>query len=97
MNSRRNIATWDEFVKIVKEDFSYLETDFGFKLVSTQVPFVKYESPKVRMDIYWSIDTRHELDLGIIPLTKIEGIRSSIGISSLTLIHEPEKWGRFKE
>ena len=56
---------WKQFVELATGDFHFLEVDFDFKLKSIKRPFITYESDKLRVDIYYDVDCRHELDLGV--------------------------------
>jgi hypothetical protein len=85
------MGLWDDFLKIVDNNFKYLETEFGFRKVSTQVPFVTYESMVLRISIYYDIDGRKELDVGIEPLQEISSPQKSVHIGTLVWLHDPER------
>jgi hypothetical protein len=83
------VITWDEFIRIVDKDFKYLETEFGFKRISTDMPFIKYESSHIQIKVYYDINRHHELDLGIRPFKKIDKFGTSYGIGLLVRLYDP--------
>ena len=90
--SRETMKLWDDFIAIVDRHFKYLETDFGFKRVSTELPFVNYESPYLRVFIFLELGGRSELDLGFESVEqKYRPPRGSFGIDMLIDLHEPTK------
>lgn len=84
---------WNYFVQLIDKYFKYLESDFKFKKVSAKIPFVVFESPFLRINIFYECGGRYELDLGIEPFKKIgDGkVRYSWGIGQLIELHNPEK------
>jgi hypothetical protein len=67
---------WPKAVEIITDHFKYLEIDFGFKIISQVPPFVKYESNIITIYIYYDINGRNELDLGIKPLKKLDTFKT---------------------
>jgi hypothetical protein len=65
-------VTWEEFVEIAIKYFNYLETEFGFRIVSKTSPFVRYESKFIKIHIYYEIDRRRELRGDLTDLIRIE-------------------------
>lgn len=61
---------WETFVHAVSQYFGFLEREFGFRLKTKDSPFIVYGTDKVEVQIYYDIDRFHELDLGIIRITK---------------------------
>jgi len=84
------MVKWDDFLEIVDRNFKYLETEFGFRKVSTQIPSVEYESSFLRISIYYDIANRKELDVGIWPLQTIRRKGERFGIGSLVKLHNPD-------
>jgi hypothetical protein len=78
---------WQKFIEIVENNFNFLKTDYGFKINSTEIPFVIYESPFLRVRIYWEFGGRWELDLGITPNKESYYYDHSIGIGRLAGLH----------
>jgi hypothetical protein len=85
-----SVVSWNDLLDIVDRNFKYLETEFAFRKVSTQCPFVEYESSFIRIGIYYDIGVRNELDVRIWPLQKIGKRESSFGIGSLVDLHNPD-------
>jgi hypothetical protein len=86
---------WDDFVDIVDIQFKYLES-FGFKKVSAEIPFVKYESSSFRISIFWEYGGRYELDLKIEPLTNKSPSVHSFGLGILAQLHNQKDHNRFE-
>jgi hypothetical protein len=78
---------WDEFITIVDRHFKYLETEFGLKRISTEIPFVIYESPFFNIKIFWEYGGRYELDLAIVLPEELNKYRYDISIGMLAVLH----------
>jgi hypothetical protein len=78
---------WNIFVDAVSRHFNFLEARFQFVRTQTKPPFIVFESPLIRVEIYYDAHGTGELDLGIsrrhAPSTDL-----SIGISTLLRLHE---------
>jgi hypothetical protein len=84
------MVNWQDAIDIVSSQFRYLETDFGFKLISLAPPFIKYESKTIKLNIYYEIDGRGELDLSIEPFEKFDSLindRREYGIKDLMRVN----------
>ena len=86
-----NIVTWTDFLDIVDRNFKYLETEFGLRKVSTDLPFVIYETPLVRIFIYYDIAGVKELDLSIRPFQRIGKFERDFGMGMISRLHNPDK------
>ena len=82
------MSVWNNFVAIVTEKLEFLETDFGFKLVSTFVPMVEYKSDLLHVSFYWDHEGRYELDSGLQELNAKQ--YRDWSIESLVHLHNPE-------
>jgi hypothetical protein len=71
------------FIEFTREQFSYLENDFGFTLVSSESPFVIYDSNELRVYVYFDAERTHELDSSIERLIDVGKRVPSLGISEL--------------
>jgi hypothetical protein len=80
---------WLEFITRVDQYFKYLVTDFGFKKVSSTMPFIVFESKFLRINIFYECGGRYELDLSIDPLHKIDNLNRSFHIYEIARIHNP--------
>jgi hypothetical protein len=76
----------DFFVELTKQSFQYLQDDFGFALISTNAPFVIYDSAELRVYIYFDAERRGELDAAIERLSDVGKKKPSFGISELMLL-----------
>jgi hypothetical protein len=74
------MITWQAFLNIMDDNFKYLETEFGFKKVSVEMPLIKYNSQDIELDIFYDIDRHCELDLRIRPKKQIDKLGRSFGI-----------------
>ena len=79
----------DFFVELTKQSFEYLEDDFGFALISTNTPFVIYDSAELRVYIYFDAERRGELDASIERLSDVGKKKPSVGISELISLEHP--------
>ena len=59
------MCLYDLFVSFVEYHFKDLESKYGFRIMSTQVPFVIYESESFIIFIYYEAGNRYEVDLTI--------------------------------
>jgi hypothetical protein len=83
------VENWESFVSIVKRHFAYLETDFGFKLASQDIPFIVYESQLLIITIFLDqFSGRHELDLNIDTIDRSQKISQSLSIDTLLSLLE---------
>ena len=78
---------WDYFISSVDHHFKYLETEFEFRRVSTDIPFIVYKSPLIRVDIFWECGGRYELDLIIDINGESDKYKHSLHINDLIRIH----------
>jgi hypothetical protein len=74
---------WKIFLELVARHFSFLETQFGFTRKSTILPNVIYKSEQLQMQVYYDLNGRHELDLGINRVSDDPRKRLSIGMGML--------------
>ena len=74
---------WEKFVEAVATNFRFLETEEGFVRTLTKRPNVIYESSKLQVQVYYDVDGRHELDLGLRRLVDDPRKTPSVGISVL--------------
>ena len=80
----------DFFVELTKQSFEYLEDDFGFVLISTNAPFVIYDSAELRVYIYFDPERRGELDASIERLSDVGKKKPCVGISELISLEYPD-------
>ena len=79
---------WDRFVELAAIHFHFLETEFGFVHTLTKRPNLIYESSLLQVQIYYDVDGRHELDLGIRRLADDPRKPLSLGIGMLMRLNE---------
>jgi hypothetical protein len=91
-----DMRMWDEFKIIVEKHFNYLETEFGFRQVSFEVPFIIYESPFLCIRIFWEYGGRYELDLGIESKNESKNGLPSISLGMLAQLYKPKKDKNFE-
>ena len=81
------MVMWDCFISSVNHHFKYLETEFEFSRVSTDIPFIVYKSSLIRVDIFWECGGRYELDLIIDINGESDKYKHSLHINDLIRIH----------
>jgi hypothetical protein len=81
---------WNKFVEEVTHHFRFLETDFGFARKPAKPPFVIYESDKLQLLVYYDVNGRHELDVGLRRLGDDPRKVSSVGLTEMMLLADRE-------
>ena len=74
---------WETFTKTVSRYFHFLETEFGFVRKTMNPPNVIYVSDKLQVQVYYDVNGRHELDLGLRRLADDPRKPLSLGIGML--------------
>ncbi len=86
------MSLWDDFVELTQIIFAPLEDRFGFKRLSPSNPFIYYDSPTLRISLFYDTSRGCELDMGIMRKADIGTQKPSYGLSPLMAIYDPEVW-----
>ena len=93
-----NTSLWNAFCDAVTRHCRFLESEYGYRQVSRDPPFVIYRSDSIEVDMYYEPDRHPDLDLAIRKVNSDPSMGHSIHVEQLMRRvdgHVPEKqpWG----
>jgi hypothetical protein len=75
------MISWGKFVELAKNEFHFLGSSFGFFCEpDPKPPFVTFYSEKIILQLFYDVNGRGELDLGIKKSSDVKSCCPSFGI-----------------